>query len=410
MLSAKELYETRKNRVLTAIRNEEPDRVPNALLTGTYPLFKAGISGAESMVEHEKVCQAVLGFYEKHPQFDCADISLFLTPSKVLESLGVKTARWPGDPKGLDEDNTYQFIEFPTMMEDEYDELIDHPAEFFYTKLLPRTMEVFEPLADVDYHALVTMPQMVVALPEQIPMYRRLLDAAEENARTDAIIAEYNVKMRELGFYSIAGGGSATAFDMIGDTLRGTMDYMPDLLEQRDKVKHLIDIFADVHLATSIQQSRAMGSDYAWVMLHKGFDGFISDTDYAELYWPSLKKWILGLIDAGITPVVYTEGAYTTRLKYLQDVPPNKVIYNFEDVDMRVTKQMLGGTATIMGCYPAFTLRYGTPQDVVEKLKEVLDALAPGGGYIFNTGYSIEDCPEENLETLLEALDEYGKY
>ena len=49
-------------------------------------------------------------------------------------------------------------------------------------------------------------------------------------------------------------------------------------------------------------------------MLHKGFDNFISDEDYRELYWPYLQKWILALIDHNITPVVYTEGSYNTIL------------------------------------------------------------------------------------------------
>ena len=111
------LYEERKKRVLTAIQNKEPDRVPNTLRMGTYPLYKAGITMAESMIDHEKTCKAMLDFYKTRPCLDTGSVSSFFPPAKVLENLDSKTARWPGDPKGLDVNNTYQFIEFPTLLE-----------------------------------------------------------------------------------------------------------------------------------------------------------------------------------------------------------------------------------------------------------------------------------------------------
>lgn len=164
------------------------------------------------------------------------------------------------------------------------------------------------------------------------------------------------------------------------------------------------------HIAQSLGFCKATGSKYAWVMLHKGFDNFISDKDYAELYWPYLQQWILALIDNGITPVVYTEGSYTTRLKYLKDVPPHKVIYHFEKVDLKLAKKELGDIACLMGGFPVYTVRYGTPKEIDEQVKETLDIMAPGGGYLFTTGYSLEDCPEENMDAVLEALEKYGKY
>ena len=243
-----------------------------------------------------------------------------------------------------------------------------------------------------------------------IKLINAMLAEAEENQRMNQIIGRYDQKLKDLGYYSIMGGGSATAFDMLGDTLRGTFGMMPDLIEERDNVKRALEIFVKLHLKDSLEFCRATGSRYAWVMLHKGFDNFISDTDYRELYWPYLQQWILGLIEHDITPVVYTEGAYNTRLKYLKDVPEHKVIYHFEEVDLKLAKKELGDTACLMGGFPVYTVRYGTPEQIEEQVKELLDIMAPGGGYLFTTGYSLEDCPEENMEALLQAVEKYGKY
>ena len=91
------LYEERKTRVETAIANGQPDRVPNVLMVGFYPIRQAGITMAESMVDHERTCRATYEFYEKHPMLDTASASNFMPAAKFLENLDVKTARWPGE-------------------------------------------------------------------------------------------------------------------------------------------------------------------------------------------------------------------------------------------------------------------------------------------------------------------------
>ena len=411
MVNFEKTYEERKARVETAVANRIPDRVPNVLRVGSYPLAKAGLSAARAMVDHEAACQAMLDFYTHYTYTDTGSVADFTPPAKMLEALDLKTARWPGDPKGLDDNNTYQFIEFPTLLEDEYEELFNDPAGFWLRRRLPRTIGALEFLEDTDFLRLAAhSPQNYMTDPRLIPVYRRLLDAAEENARYQRIVAEYSKRLTALGYYSISGGGSATAFDVLGDGLRGTMGLMTDLILERDKVKKAIELFCDLHIRTSLDFCKRTGSHYHWVMLHKGFDNFISDKDYAELYWPYLQRWIVALVDNGIVPVVYTEGSYTTRLKYLKDVPVNKVIYHFEEVDLKLAKKELGDIACLMGGFPVYTVKYGKPAEIREAVKRHLDIMAPGGGYLFATGYSLGDCPQENLETLLESVEAFGKY
>ena len=57
------------------------------------------------------------------------------------------------------------------------------------------------------------------------------------------------------------------------------------------------------------------------------------------------------------------------------------------------------------------TLPNGTPQEVKEDVKRSIDALAAGGGYVFNTVHNIQaDVPPENIIAMWEALQEYGTY
>ena len=65
-----------------------------------------------------------------------------------------------------------------------------------------------------------------------------------------------------------------------------------------------------------------------------------------------------------------------------------------------------GGGIDTQGVLP-----HGTPQDVKDDVRRNIEALAPGGGFVFNTVHNIQaDVPPENVIAMLEALAEYGVY
>jgi len=53
----------------------------------------------------------------------------------------------------------------------------------------------------------------------------------------------------------------------------------------------------------------------------------------------------------------------------------------------------------------------GTPEEVREDVKRNIEALAPGGGFIFATIHDIQaDVPPENIMAMWEAWKEFGGY
>ena len=56
-------------------------------------------------------------------------------------------------------------------------------------------------------------------------------------------------------------------------------------------------------------------------------------------------------------------------------------------------------------------LPHGTPAEVRDDVRRNIEALAPGGGFVFNTVHNIQaDVPPENIVAMVEALHEYGAY
>jgi uroporphyrinogen decarboxylase len=65
-----------------------------------------------------------------------------------------------------------------------------------------------------------------------------------------------------------------------------------------------------------------------------------------------------------------------------------------------------GGGVDTQGVLPT-----GTPREVKDDVRRNVEALAPGGGFVFNTVHNIQaDVPPENVIAMWEALREYGGY
>ena len=65
-----------------------------------------------------------------------------------------------------------------------------------------------------------------------------------------------------------------------------------------------------------------------------------------------------------------------------------------------------GGGVDTQGVLPS-----GTPQQVKDDVRRNVEALMPGGGYVFNTVHNIQaDVPPQNIVAMYEALQEVWTY
>jgi uroporphyrinogen-III decarboxylase len=144
--------------------------------------------------------------------------------------------------------------------------------------------------------------------------------------------------------------------------------------------------------------------------MHAGTDEFMSPSDYEKFYWPGLKRTIEAIIDAGMIPYVFCEGKYNTRLEVLRDVPRGKVVYLFEQVDIKRAKKVLGDVACICGNISSTLLAHGKPEQVIEKTKELIDICAPGGGFIMDCSIIVDTATHENFSAWRDTTFTYGVY
>jgi uroporphyrinogen-III decarboxylase len=102
------------------------------------------------------------------------------------------------------------------------------------------------------------------------------------------------------------------------------------------------------------------------------------------------------------------EGGSTSRLEIMADVPPGKVCYWFEQVDMVKAKKVLAGKACICGNVPLTLISMGTQDQVRAYCKNLIDTMGKDGGYIMSLAGSSDDANIDNVKTMIDFTKEYG--
>jgi uroporphyrinogen-III decarboxylase len=239
---------------------------------------------------------------------------------------------------------------------------------------------------------------------------RALLDAAEESAKWLAAVRDVGRETKEQGVPAVWGGRSRAPFDFLGDTLRGTKGIMMDMFRRPEKLLEAMERVTPIIIDRSVAAADASGSPVVIITLHKGPGGFMSNRQFETFYWPTLKKVMMGLIEEGLVPMPFAEGDYNPRLEIIRDMPRGTVIWHFETMDMARAKDVLGDNACIAGNVPTSILSTGTPDQVKEHCRRLIETCAPGGGYILTGASSIDKGNPDNLRAMMDAAKEYGLY
>lgn len=404
-------FNERLQRVENAIALKETDKLPVVPLFNSVIQRLHGSSYKDLYYDHRKAGDALLKFYA---QYSICDAHFFegFKSGRANELAGSRMIDWPGRPGTTVSDySSHQVIEHAFMTPEEYPELLNDFSGFMLKKYIPRAyanLQGFSTLSLLPAVILGTSLLASVSTPSLLETYSNLAEIAKADAEAAALTNEYWGKLSELGFPTLASGISQAPFDILGDFFRGTVGMLEDQIEYEDEIAAVCDMFADQQIqALQFFRFVPLPVKRVFFPLHKGMDGFMSPKQYEKLYWKPLKKIMLALIEMGVTPFIYTEGHYNSRIEQLADIPKGKVLYHFESVDMKEAKRILGDVACISGNLPIALMEFGKKEQVVDYCKYLIDTCAPGGGYIFDFSGSLENTKQENLDAMFETLGSY---
>jgi hypothetical protein len=404
--------QARSARVQDAVLLKKPDRVPFIPTVQNFYALGYDITIYEAMKNLKSIIPALEKFASQYSPDLFYLPSLF--PIDVMERAGAKNLRWPGPYWGLPDNTPYQYIDQSFIEDDDdWERFMTDPTAFLIRKVLPGRYEAFEGLGVLDIHGLCAQAPLSLAgaaLPPVMTALQNLLESAQLAYKAIGEMTEIAMHVVNMGYPTWSNFVPMSPFDEFADLIRGIMPTMMDMLTDPERLDEAVTRWGDVTIPSYITRAKIMHAKYAMIPLHCGVDEFMSVENYNKYYWPHLKRLLMALIGADITPIVLCEGKYYTRLETLTDVPKGKVVYVFEQTDMKRAKEIVGHVACIAGGFPTQYLISGSTERAVDETKRLIDICAPGGGYIMSNSLALDNIDHKLMEAWYETTVTYGKY
>jgi len=403
------------DRQLKAALCQEPDRVPVSLPLGAYPAYYAGLDYKTAMYDYKAAREAWTKFmWDFYDDMDSYGGPGMVFSGRVFDILDYHQYSWPGHGLGNDA-TTHQFNEKQYMSADEYDKFLDDPGDFGFRVLTPRIIGAAEPWRYfppiTNFNGMPMIPVYPFVRRDVRESFRKFIAAGEEMERQQQEYMVFNMECLAAGFPAMRGGMASAPFDLIADNLRGTAGVAIDMYRCPEKLLEAIDVAAAIHTKRTIESMNAMNGFQVSFPLHKGDDKFMSRKQFEKFYWPSLKKMVDALIEEGIMVNLFAEGTHNDRLDYYGDFPKGWVTWMFDRTDMAKAKKAIGAKCCITGNVPASLMITGTPKQVKECCRKLIEDCAPGGGYVLAGGcQATETKNPDNFRMFMEAAVAYGTY
>ena len=399
-------YRERVTLIKDAIQlKKTPARIPICPSAGFFPVQYAGVTMYDAMYDYDILTQAWKKYCHDFTP-DAYNAPTTIVPGKLLDILDFKLCKWPG--RGVSKEQQYQYVEKEYMKAEEYQDLIDDPTGYFMSIYFPRifgslkALEKMPMLPPVNEIPCIPPAAIPFGTEEVQSTLKILMEAGKETGRWISSVRRINRSVMGKGYPAFSGGFTKAPFDVIGDTLRGTLGVMMDIYRHPEELMEACERLTPFMVKSGVASCRAAGHIMPFIPLHKGADGFMSDEQFRTFYWPTLRKLIIGLVNEGYVPQLFAEGGYNQRLETICDVPKGKTVWWFDLTDMEQAKKTVGQVACIAGNVPLSLLCTATTDDVKIYCKNLIDVAGRDGGFIFSTGAGMQGAKVDNVKAMID--------
>ncbi len=406
-------YDARWKRIMDCVELKQPDRMP-VVLYGTFWLAKyGGITCKELMYDYDKCKEiaerAVL-------EFEPDAVSPMVIQNAIgraIELADFKMLKWPGH--GVDDNQPYQYLDREYMTADEFDDFLFDPTGFYLQKYIPRVAGAFAGIQDLPpipglHYIRLIYGMRAFAKPSVREALMNMIRVGEEVEVLVNHHADWTRTIARHGFPLTNGAIGISPYDFIADYFRGATQMMKDLFRNKDKLLAVLDKSSIFLSRMIISLAKSTGNPLVMIPIHWAPDAFMSGKQFETFWWPSFRKLMMNLIDAGLVPMPLWEADCTKRLEIIKDIPPGKCIYWFERTDMVKAFEVLGDIVALRGNLSPSLLTTGTPAEVDGAVKHLVDNVYnKGGKLILDAAFGLPDeTPVANVRAMFDAARKYA--
>ena len=392
-----QLYQARMKRYVTAMRNGKPDMIPIRPFVAEFTAKYAGYTCQEVTHDYEKAFAAARKCAAEF-DWDAVVGNMVYVWTGLTEAIGTKYYAVPGIH--ISANTGFQYLE-PSeenafMKAEEYDQLIEDPTGFLFNVWLPR------------------ISRDVSAMGQQTSMRNNLSFLKGGMAMLsyfNAFGTQAALLRKESGTVSAISGILKAPLDIIADKLRGYLGLVSDLMERPKKVLAACEALMPhlTHVALSGADPDKNVPIGFW--MHRGCVPFVTMEHFHKFYWPTLKPIIEEIWSHGHQVLFYAEGNWNAHLDSFAELADGSIVYHVDKADIFETHKKIGHKFCLSGGISNTLLSFGTPDEVRQCCKKVIDGVARDGGYILDAEAIMQDDTKvENMRAMTEFVREYGVY
>jgi len=395
--NTEQLYTERLKRYVSAMRNEKPDKIPIrpfvAEFTATYAGYTCQQVTHDYQIAFDAARKCAADF-----DWDAVVSNMVYVWTGLTEAIGMKYYGVPGIH--IPPDVGFQFIE-PSeenafMKSDEYDLLIEDPTGFLFNVWLPRVSNDVQPDGKpTSYRSNLSFLKGGMAMLSYFSGFAK----QNELLRT------------ESGTVSAISGILKAPMDILADKLRGYIGLAMDLLERPEKVLAACEALMPHLLHNALSGADPDKNVPITIWMHRGCVPFVSHEHFNKIYWTTLKPIIEEIWKNGHQVLFYAEGNWDAHLDSFAELPDASIVYHVDKGDIFNVHKTIGHKFCLSGGIPNYLLSFGTPDEVRDYCRKVIDGVAGDGGYIMDASAIVQnDAKVENIKAMTDFTREHGVY
>jgi len=399
-----------RERFLSALKHQEPDRIPidlnSTATTGIAAIAYNALKRRMGLMDTET---RVYDLYQQ----------LAIVEPPVLETFGVDFLPVLRAPEGFDPshpdwkpwvlpDGTPACVpEGFSPVRDDRGDLLLYDNKGHVTHRMPEGGYYFDtvyyPLAEATSVTEIEAYQMPeISVDEMAWMASQVKDLAKGNDKV--LVLRSKARILE-----------------VGQNLRGWDRFMMDLLVEPKLADAILEKALQHHLANLEAMFTAVGQAIDVVMVADDLGGQNGPLLSPKLYRQKIKPYHQKMFEfikrrTGLPIFLHCCGSIYPLISDLIEIGVdilNPVQFSAQDMDAARLKREFGQDLTFWGggADTQQVLPNGSPEEVRQHVRQQIEIFAPQGGYVFNPVHNIQpNVPPENILAMYEAAQEFGRY
>lgn len=376
---------TPNERFEMALKLKKPDRVPICPLGLLFAASHAGISMERYYNDRTAAQNAQRQVFDALGGWDIMGLNgPTMTEAIALMTVFPNKIKIPG--KELPPDSPMQFDEAePSMSFDDYDIIIKKGWNYFFFKdLLPR-------IQSLENGNKPGRAKLIFRLMRFMWNYKKDI--------------QY---WKKRGLPLLVSGPCGVPYEIFC-VARTYKQFIMDLHQHPQKVTAAMDAVLSATIFSILKGASYLGVPRVFLSCERGSGDVISPKYFENFYLPWFRRLVDALVENNINVLLHLDGNWDRNLPYLKEFPFGKCILDLDSTtNIFKAKEILGDRMCIMGDIPASLFTLGTPEEVENYCKKLIDEVGRDGGFILSSGCTVPfNAKFENLKAMIHTGKTY---